>query len=363
MYFVQDAEYALVMQYPSQEAPTQEHDVTSKINQHVYDVSLVLTHNDTGSATRSQDADQHQLKLKFFVLMTSKNFVFPKQTLEKKLCVTGQTTAVRNMSASKMNMPSFLPASVLGSHLADCEVKTKDDSSAGDDEDDDEDEEEEECETQVHEDSVNYLGFSYKQQSIGYALLQAEVKLAREKINKMVSSARMQCRRDLLWQRMLVSSQCQEEENKRRRTRDKHSDPDDPLHVRLSFVEFEELLTLVERISLEDIDVRLAPLRGMSLTWYQGLTRVLTTKYSDHHRTFSSHDQMVQYVVVLNPKALDAFLLLQVDLISNRADVCAVYREADCSAGAVSQPSRAILNQHMEGVVNACCFHMWSGLL
>ena len=67
--------------------------------------------------------------------------------------------------------------------------------------------------------------------------------------------------------------------------------------ARLGFIEFEELLNFVTRVSLRDIDATLVPLHHMSMAWYRSLIKVLRTKYAERHRYFSLPDASVQYVV------------------------------------------------------------------
>ena len=53
-------------------------------------VGLVVTHDGAGGCgggLRYTDAERNQLKLRYYVLLTSKKDVFPNPTLEKKLGV------------------------------------------------------------------------------------------------------------------------------------------------------------------------------------------------------------------------------------------------------------------------------------
>ena len=79
----------------------------------------------------------------------------------------------------------------------------------------------------------------------------------------------------------------------------------------LTFSEFQELLDIVTRVTLSEIDQRLVHISNMSMTWYQGLARVLVNKYPENHRYFSSPDGLVQYVVSKILRFLD-FLLFEI---------------------------------------------------
>lgn len=89
----------------------------------------------------------------------------------------------------------------------------------------------------------------------------------------------------------------------------------------LCYSEFRELVRLAEVEPLSDLDSRLKPLLAQPLAWYQGLVRVLLTKYADHNRQFTSPDGTTQHIVVLHPRYLDAFVMLSVDTHAARG-VC-----------------------------------------
>ena len=78
--------------------------------------------------------------------------------------------------------------------------------------------------------------------------------------------------------------------------------------TRLSFGEFEELLEIGSRERLSDIDPRLRPLENMNIQWYQGLARVLVSRYNEHYRHFASNDGLVRYVVGTPIRASISFL-------------------------------------------------------
>lgn len=215
----------------------------------------------------------------------------------------------------------------------------------------------------VRRESVNYLGFSTHHQTPIYKLLMEEAKLASAKINQMVQSAMAQCRRDLLWQRMLLGDLAEDGRHKRRTGDDEGKEP---FLTKLTFSEFHELLAIVTNKRLCEVDPQLTPLHNMSVSWYQGLARILMVKYTDSHRHFTSTDGLIQYVVVLNPNYLDTFMMLSVDLLSNKADLCAVFREPlinqEHSPENPNLPALAMQN-HIESFVNTCSFHMWGSII
>lgn len=81
----------------------------------------------------------------------------------------------------------------------------------------------------------------------------------------------------------------------------------------LSYIEFRELVRLADVEPLSALDSRLKPLLAQPLGWYQGLAKLLVSKYADHNRQFSAPDGSAQHIVVLHPRYLEAFVMLSLD--------------------------------------------------
>ena len=73
------------------------------------------------------------------------------------------------------------------------------------------------------------------------------------------------------------------------------------LLTKLTFVEFEELLSFVTKVSLSDIDPTLTPLQNMSVAWYQSLLVLLRKEYTETHRYYVSANNTLQYMVSEGP--------------------------------------------------------------
>jgi len=67
--------------------------------------------------------------------------------------------------------------------------------------------------------------------------------------------------------------------------------------TKLSFQEFEEMIKMVFKCHISDIDPQLKALENMSIQWYQGLGKVLVHKYPESLRSFSSTDGIIQHYV------------------------------------------------------------------
>ncbi|KAK8725751.1 hypothetical protein OTU49_010459 [Cherax quadricarinatus] len=113
---------------------------------------------------------------------------------------------------------------------------------------------------------------------------------------------------------------------------------------------------------LSAVDPQLLPLLSKPLQWYQGLTRVLQSKYQERHRSLTSNDGNIQHVVVLSSTCSDAFMMLSINLHHQKAELCCVYKQLKGEGS-----SRASIDCRIQGLiqdfVNACCFHLWCGLL
>ncbi|CAH1774976.1 unnamed protein product [Owenia fusiformis] len=327
-----ESDFALVCQSVT-ESDGEESDVTKpKLVDH--NVGLVISHNAPGFIQQTE-AERNTLKLQYFIILTSRREHFPKLTLEKKLGIFKnplKTFYAGPTNDESMFTPEDLHGPPVTQHIG------------------------------VRQESVNYLGFSNMHQTPIYTVLIQETDKASKKIREMVDSAISQCRRDTLWQRMLLGDQLVDDG--RRKKRSETDESQDSGLTKLTFIEFQELMQVVERESLRQMDPRLTPLHNMSQSWYKGLVRVLMNKYSETHRYFASPDGKVQCVAILNPNYLDTFAMLTVDSINNKSELCVVYKEPILDSRLPANSGKQIYMQsHLEGFVNACCFHMWTGLL
>ena len=64
---------------------------TLKIKPEDYEVGLVITH-DAPSGSRPTEAERTTLRLKYYIILTSKKDLYPKPTLERKLGVFKSAT-------------------------------------------------------------------------------------------------------------------------------------------------------------------------------------------------------------------------------------------------------------------------------
>ncbi|KAJ8305421.1 hypothetical protein KUTeg_015966 [Tegillarca granosa] len=103
----------------------------------------------------------------------------------------------------------------------------------------------------------------------------------------MVNESKTKCRRDNLWQRMLVGDQAEEDGKRKKRSETEESKDG-------------SLLDMVVKKPLFEIDKQLMPFYNLSFQWYKSLYKYLLTRYPETHRCFSSADGHIQYIVSEN---------------------------------------------------------------
>jgi len=358
-----------------------QHRVTFKDHQDMrrtddFDVSLILSYDNC--ALGMPDKDKDLLRLKYFILMTSKRELYPMYGVEKKLgkfktVSTSQTLKILQKIATPKYPPSRPPASAPGATpengLASVLpiLSMKEQNSATTTRETTPDQELEGTSMKSHilgierlswtlqfrlkeadlrrkrsklsgirRESVNYVGYYSAHEETMKSVIQSQAMSGEERIQLVIKDAMVDCRRDQLWQKLLLDR--------------------GPSCPSLSHLEFLELISLVHHQTLDKIDPRLSPLMKKSINWYQGLSKVLMNKYGDFGRQFSSEDGSVHHTVVLNQENMTTFALLSVD--SQEGSLAIVHREVSPSEDMVPSIHRLI-----EGFVDACAFHAWSVLL
>lgn len=86
----------------------------------------------------------------------------------------------------------------------------------------------------------------------------------------------------------------------------------------LSYSGLNELKSLAHVEVLTDVDKSLQPLLNQPFSWYQGLMKVLSNKYSaDKCKTFVSPDNTTHHLLIIHPRFLDGFVMLTLDFSIN----------------------------------------------
>ncbi|XP_016075639.1 PREDICTED: protein SZT2 isoform X2 [Miniopterus natalensis] len=270
-----------------------------------FDVSLLVCHC-AAPFEEQGEAERHVLRLQFFVVLTSQRELFPRLTADLR----------------RFRKPPRLPP----------------------------------------EPEAPGSSASSPREASGFGLapgptplfppLAAEVGVARARLAQLVRLAGGHCRRDTLWKRLFLL------------------EPPGPdrlrLGGRLALAELEELLEAVHAKSIADIDPQLDCFLSMTVSWYQSLIKVLLSRFPQSCRHFQSPDLGTQYLVVLNQKFTDCFVLVFLDSHLGKTSLTVVFREPFPvqPQDSESPPAQLVSTyHHLESVINTACFTLWTRLL
>jgi len=356
-----------------------------------FDVSLVISYDSCGIGKSEKQKDL--LKMKYFVVMTSKRQLYPMYGVEKKLgkfktvstshslkflqkIVTPKYPPSRpggtpengsaSMAVSVRTLPLLeelstvstrettpdqeLEGTSMKSHIlgfGDEEIAWTIQFRLKGTEDQSVIEPNNSKLSGIRQESVNYVGYYSQHEETMKTVIQSQASAGEESVKRVVSGAMVDCRRDSLWQKLLLETDTSTSA------------------TCLSHVEFLELISLVHHETLDNFDPRLAPLLQKSPQWYLDLAKVLQNKYGSCCRQFTSEDGQVQHTVVLHQDNMSMFALLSVD--SQEGNLAIVHREpVHLGPNQTRHNTQAMINSMhslLEGFVEACSFHAWSLLL
>ncbi|XP_052521973.1 KICSTOR complex protein SZT2 isoform X3 [Tympanuchus pallidicinctus] len=302
-----------------------------------FDVSLLVCHSAAPFEEQSE-AERRMLRLRFYVIMTSQRELFPRLTADmrrfKKLPhlqreVLEPVVGPAAWEAAEPEPSLGRPQPV-----------------------------ERELWQDMEDSSEFYAGGKQVQVGPGlfytsplFPLLASEVASAQKQLSSMVQLAKCHCRRDNLWKRLFLLEPL----------------ASDKLKLgKLSLVELEELLDAVHGKSIADVDPQLGCFLTMTVSWYQSLIKVLLSRFPQSCRHFHNAETGTQYLVVLNQKFTDCFVLVFLDSHSGKTSLTVVFREPFPVQPQNSEsplPQLVSTYHHLESVINTACFNLWTGLL
>ncbi|KAL1130342.1 hypothetical protein AAG570_013280 [Ranatra chinensis] len=192
--------------------------------------------------------------------------------------------------------------------------------------------------TSRRQESVNYLGYYSTHEQLMQQIIMEEASAAEKHIECMINKGSIDCRTHILWNKLLSTTPT----------------------FQLTYSELFELKELAHVQSLLSLDSRLSPMLTQPMGWYQGLMKTLITKYAERNRIFISPDNCTQHLLILHQRFLNGFVMLTVDTHHQTGDLSVVYRHIPSQEMDISDRDIYSL---VEGVVNACCYHLWVTLL
>ncbi|XP_014246112.1 KICSTOR complex protein SZT2-like isoform X2 [Cimex lectularius] len=188
----------------------------------------------------------------------------------------------------------------------------------------------------IRRESVNYLGYYSSHEQLMQQLMKLESLKVQKHIEMMVNKGSIDCQIHLLWNKLLSN----------------------PSSNSLTYCELFELRDLAYIQKMLDMDKRLNPMLLQPFTWYQGLMKILMSKYADKCKVFVSPDSFTQHLLILHPRFLEGFVMLTLDSANSFGELSIVFRHPyKCDVSAED------IHNLIEGVVNACCYHLWMNLL
>ncbi|XP_005109725.1 KICSTOR complex protein SZT2 [Aplysia californica] len=294
-----------------------------------------------GGSTPGTPDDPMKLVLKYFLVLTRQRDCYPIRTLEKAFGeFRGHLGNVGHRKKSATSVDSEREELDVESQGKPVPVKQH---------------------IGMRKEHVNYRGYSNVHQLMLYNALKRQSDKGRERILEMVEMSKKKCRRDYLWQRLLIHYSESEDQGK------KPTESDDSTLSPLSSSEFCELLEKVSTTPLREVDPQLTPLFHMPLHWYRGLFTALINKYPRAHRCFTSTDRKTQYLVVLNSNNLDMFAMLSLNEAAGNTELCVVMKDPPMEDVMHSPDTPNLplysLQTHVEDIVNVCCYHIWASML
>ncbi|KAH0618708.1 hypothetical protein JD844_018143 [Phrynosoma platyrhinos] len=298
-----------------------------------FDVSMLVCHSALPFEDQSE-ADRLLLRLHFYVIMTSQRELFPRLTVDMR----------RFKKLPRLQREALEPVLGRGAwETAEGGWQRKEIMEPWE---------------EVEDSGEFYAGGPQVEVGPGlfytsplFPLLASEVAAAQKQLTNMVQLAKCHCRRDNLWKRLFLLEPL----------------ASDKLKLgKLSIGELEELLDAVHKKSIADIDPQLSCFLTMTVSWYQSLIKVLLSRFPQSCRHFQNADAGTQYLVVLNQKFTDCFVLVFLDSHSGKTSLTVVFRESfpvQPQNNESPLPQLVSTYHHLESVINTACFNLWTGLL
>eukprot|EP00057_Strongylocentrotus_purpuratus_P010158 XP_011664632.1 PREDICTED: protein SZT2 [Strongylocentrotus purpuratus] len=188
----------------------------------------------------------------------------------------------------------------------------------------------------------------------------------RERILAMLTSADINCRRDSLWDQLMMwdmedMDAVATTSTKKGKKRD--SAEEDDSQTAMSYPEFKVLLGCVHHTPLTNLDPSLKPLLTNSPSWYTELFRALrASRYPIITRYVTSEDGRVKHLVLLLADSCNQVVLFTID--ENTAELEMISKERPAmvpdSDGNMTIILDIEIQKCIENIINAIGFHLWT---
>lgn len=249
-----------------------------------FDVALLVAYQKVNNA---RILKPRQLCLKFYLLLTSQRELFPKlysirhkgqfKTI-RMLPINGDRTATTTFDDQQpqqqlpQQQQSQNGKSLLIRNPIDEIIHNSIDRSIY---------------TGICDEKINYLGYFNAHELVMLHILEQKVQETKKYLEETIQSAEIDCRRDYLWENLIGSSMV----NERQMTMD----------------DFDELLSLVKSIRMDEYDPALIQFNSFTSHWYRALALKLESKFDCGCRKFQRN--MSIKMAILKPNCKDCFIL------------------------------------------------------
>ncbi|XP_063962374.1 KICSTOR complex protein SZT2-like isoform X2 [Lytechinus pictus] len=187
----------------------------------------------------------------------------------------------------------------------------------------------------------------------------------RERILAMLTSADINCRRDSLWDQLLMwdmedMDSMATASTKKGKKRDSAEEEESQT---MPYPEFKVLLGCVHHTPLTIMDPSLKPLLGNSVGWYTELFRALrASRYPIITRYITSEDGNAKHLVLLLADSCNQVVLFTID--ENTAELEMISKERPTMVPDGDGNMTIILDietqKYIENIINAIGFHLWT---
>ncbi|KAH9412564.1 hypothetical protein DERP_006526 [Dermatophagoides pteronyssinus] len=200
----------------------------------------------------------------------------------------------------------------------------------------------------ICDEKINYLGYFNAHEIVMLEILEQKVKEIKKYLEETIKTAEIDCSRDCLWNNLMGSLMMSNESQQQ-----------------ITMDDFDELLSLVKSIRLDEYDSSLMQFNSFNSLWYRTLAQKLEFKFDNRCRKFHRNTSSFK-MAILEPNCKDCFILYH---WKNATPFFVEFRIV------FNQPPSTIIDQNffrrcdsgyhvlIEDFVNACTAHMWTMLL
>ncbi|KPM04609.1 hypothetical protein QR98_0030590 [Sarcoptes scabiei] len=309
-----------------------------------FDVALLVSYRKSSSFKLNQSKE---LALKFYLLLTSQRELYPKlHSIRDK----GLFRTVRTLSINKDNRINERGFRNENSSMLNFTYEKEDENKShkliSTTNDDLQSPKDRRSYAGISDERINYLGYFNANEIVMLNILAQKVSESREYLEEIIKAAEIDCRRDCLWESLVESLSIPNSEC--------------PMNIE----DFNELLSLVKSIRLDEYDDNLLQFNGFNSNWYRSLIQKLELKFDKTNRKFIRNDSLK--MAFFKNHCKDCFIMLHLrNDFPAQVEFKIVFRQSSSTIIDRDFLKKLPIQHHelVEEFVNSCISHMWSVML